>query len=465
MTFIEARPQFMRERSRFEREISALQLPSAWEREGPAAAKPTAKPTLGFEFDLNYGVNFGVFNALKAQMPPGSVFPAEYSELTKHKGRASDGKLADGFTVSRDGPRLEISTMPFEISDDAVFAGIATNVVGFGQEPRGVAKTPDASISVTGIKGHPIHIEHPRTLVDKFPIVVHETGSKKRGTLRFPAATGLAASPQATIALPLGRISALITEIVNSRTRKARKDDLALTGPPTARLGLRTDLAVIARDRVLASTRKMIGKPLLDGTTVTREDMSEALTGFLTLIVMYLLTSVIVDPADNVEEFAKGSLPINLKTPFWQVYKFALTDRERAMFRQLYGNSNVRLTLYRLADRTATKAAGDRRLFPRRTHWDLDRVHQSPVTWDVFIDHHILLELPVLVTKDNNLLKPKHKPGDEILIAPLSSKIDFSKTNPLIAVELRRIGFQFVPLGSWRKFMEQLRAMAKRLNQ
>ena len=61
------------------------------------------------------------------------------------------------------------------------------------------------------------------------------------------------------------------------------------------------------------------GKPLLDGTKVTREDMSAALSGFLTLIVMYLLTSVIVDPADNVEEFAKGSLPINLKTPFWQV--------------------------------------------------------------------------------------------------------------------------------------------------
>lgn len=454
----------MRERLSFEREIGALQLPWPMEREDAAGAKPTAKPTLGFEFDLNYGLNFHVFNALKAQMPADAHFPAEFSKVTKHEGRTSTGALADGFTVSRDGPRLEISTVPFAIADDADFAGIVKSVVAFGTELRDSPKTTDASISVPGIKGHPTRFEHPRTVIDKLPLIVHETGSAARGTLKFPPALALAASPQATIALPLGRIGALITEIVNSRTKKARKDDLALTGPPGARLGLRTDLAVIARDRVLASTRRMVGKPLLDGTTVTKADITPALNGFLTLIVMYLLTGVIVDPADKVEQFAKGSLPINLKTPFWQVYKFALTDRERTIFRQLYGNGNVRLTLYRLADGKATASAGDRRLFPQRTHWDLDRVHKTPITWDVFIDQHILLELPVEVTKDNNLPKPRHKPGDEILIAPLSSKIDFSKTNPLIAVELRRIGFDFVPLKAWTRLMEQLREMAKRLN-
>ncbi|HEU4650759.1 MAG TPA: hypothetical protein VFS49_05035, partial [Croceibacterium sp.] len=446
---------------RFEHEMSALQIFS--ERD-VAAPKKVATPTLGFEFDLNYGVNRGVFDARKADMPAAATFPPEYAKLTRHEGRDGAGKIVDGFTVSRDGPRFEISTVPFAIANDAEFSEISNKVIAFGTELEAAAKTVDRAISVPGIKGHPVRFEHPKTLIDRLPIIVHQVGSAKLGTLRFPSDAKLTASPQATIALPLGKIADLIGEITRSRTNKVKRDDLALTGPPAMRLGLRTDLAVIARDRVLASVRRQVGTMLLDGTTLTKADLSPALVGLLTLVVMYLLTGVIVDSRDDkAEDFAKGRLPINLKTPFWQVFQFALSERERVIFRQLYANANVRTTLYRLADRSATRAAGKRRLFPRDVHWDLDRLHDQPLTWDGFIEH-ILSGEPLRVTKANTLLKPKHALGDEILVAPLSSKINFSKTDPLIAVELRRIGFQALPLAKWGKLMEQLRDMARRLN-
>lgn len=55
------------------------------------------------------------------------------------------------------------------------------------------------------------------------------------------------------------------------------------------------------------------------------------------------------DPADDVEQFAKGSLPLNVKTPFWSIHKEALTVREKMVFDELYGQASTRVELYKMA--------------------------------------------------------------------------------------------------------------------
>lgn len=455
----------LRERTRFMRELEALGL--ALEREGPVpapgvapvAAKPVANPTLGFEFDLNYGLDFGLFNALKGQMPPGSTYPVENTELTKHLKRKPDKSLADGFSVTLDGPRLEIGSAPFEIANEAEFKQMAANIVAFGKELNDTRKKTDRSLMIPGVRGHPTHFTHGRTVIDKLPLCIAAAGDAN--SLAFPPNQGLWASPQATAVLPLGKVADLIVAIVRTRETPGA---VPLTGPATARLGLRSDLAVTARRRVLAHRKKAIGTMLLDGTNISAEDYSPALTGMVILVVIYLLTSVIVDPRDDRKEsYAKGRLPINLKTPFWQVYKNCLTNRERAIFRQLYANTSVRGTLWKLADPNAGTSAGSNRLFPPKTHWDLDRFHSTPFKWDDLVDH-ICGDAPLIVTKANTVPKPHHALGDEILVAPLSSKIDFARTTPLIAIELRRIGFVPMPLRLWNKFMVQVFGMARKLN-
>jgi hypothetical protein len=207
----------------------------------------------------------------------------------------------------------------------------------------------------------------------------------------------------------------------------------------------------------------MIGKALPDKTVVKDNEFSPALTGFLTLLVLYMLVGTITDPRDDKEGFAKGSLPINLKTPFWQVFKFALNDRERLLFEELYGKKAVRQALFGLARAGASAADGATKLFPSRTHWDLERFHTSLPTWDTLVDL-TMSGTPLKVDKANTVRKKKHEPGDEILFAPMSSKLDFDKTKPRIAVELRRIGFQLVGLGRWEDLMKRVRELTRQLN-
>ena len=66
----------------------------------------------------------------------------------------------------------------------------------------------------------------------------------------------------------------------------------------------------------------------------------------------------------------------------------------------------------------------------------------------------------------------------KILIAPLSNKIDWDKTKPLIAVEMRRLGFDWVHYykhikmknkedkveEKWRLLMERILTLAKTVN-
>lgn len=447
------------ERVRFESELEHLGLerPRAEYQVGGAATSAT----LGFEFDLNYGVNQGVFDARKSAMPAGATFPREHEALTTHRERDGANKLVDGFSTRRDGPRMEISTTPFAIDDDAEFDAVVANVVKFARELQAAKKTRDTGITVSGIAGHPVRMEHPKTVIARLPLVIHQTGSAAKGTLRFPTATALWAAPQATVTLPLANVGRLIYAI---KQTEGGAPGVALTGRPSQRLGLRSDLAWTARLNMLRDRRRKIGMPLSDKSSVSEADYSPAVASLVTLLVMYLLTSEKTDPRDDVEGFAKGSLPLNVKTPFREIFKEALTEREKLVFRELYGNPGVRQEIFRLAKPGATAADdGDNRLFPTRTHADLDRFHSTPPTWNTLIEHTIS-GTPLKVTKANTVSKKNHAVGDEILFAPLSSKIPFARTKPRIAIELRRIGFAPVPVGAWKGLMVRVRKLVQRLN-
>lgn len=433
---------------------------------------PVSSATLGFEFDLNYGFEKAVTTALGKLPPIGFEWPNSYLKVTNHEWKDSLNQLKDGFVVTMDAVRMEIATTPFHIDDDLTFSTIMKNVTQFGHELIQANKKP-TNIKVSNFQGQPILFEHPRTVVNKpdstipgdrelaiykdalVPLVIHRV----KGV--YPTRMELWASPQATLTLPLSEVGKLIWEIHRTKGGIAGE---AFTGPDTARLGLRDDLAWLALKRAMADRKKKLGTLLSDGTTVTEADFTRSITCLVTILLMYMLTSIKKDKRDpEWEDFAKGSLPLNVKTPLWQIHKFALSDREKFVFHELYTDSGKRENLYILASGTSGNN-GSRKLFPDYTHWDLERFHANLPTWDSLVDS-LVKDQPIKVTKDNKIAKKGHRKGDEILIAPLSSKLDWSKTQPRIAVEMRRIGFKRVPFAKWPELMRRLRVLAQKVNE
>lgn len=449
---------------------------------GPAGGTGSAasSATLGFEFDLNHGFEAKVATAKGLSPPSGFRWPSEGISATDHEWKdPATGDWKDAIHVSMDAVRMEIATAPFHIADDAEFDRVVKGVVQFGSELAKAKKTRDPNLDVPGVKGHPTTFGHPRTVVNKperdgaglikfpgdadhatyklspVPLVIHRVSGE------YPTATALWASPQATITLPLSAFGALVWEIHKTKGGAA---GVAFTGRDSDRLGLRDDLAWTAVTRAVADRKKKIGKDLSDGTKVTEADFTKSITALVTILVMYMLTSVMKDDRDEKrEQFAKGSLPLNIKTPLWQIHKFALTDRERFIFRELYGEAAARANLYALAQPGAGIDAGSTALFPDYTRWDPERFFTSAPTWQTLVEA-VIDEKKMLVARDNRLPKKKHLKGDEILIAPLSSKITWDKTDPRIAVEMRRLGFAPVAFDKWRELMRRIRALAVKIN-
>jgi hypothetical protein len=422
-----------------------------------AVVPPAATPTIGFEFDLSVGINHDVFTARAADMPAGTTFPPQHVALSDHVGRDASQKVVDGFKLQRDGPRIEIATVPIGIHDDASFNAVVKNVVGFAKElekARSKVK-PDRTISVTDISGHPIRFTHPRTLISKLPLVIAARGPSD--SLRWPTDVEVWAAPQATITIGLHRVGDLIDAISASAGKGRGK---ALTGSSSQRLGVRSDIVVVAKRRVLADRTRRLGTKLSDGSAVSKADYSDRLAGLLMLMTSYMLCGEMLDKRDY-ELFAKGYLPINVKAPFWQLFKSALSDRERVVFKELYVNSPA--NFYALAKDGAKADDGKTELFPPKVRGpDLDRFHVTRLTWKTLLDNTVS-GTPLKVTKDNTVQKKNHKRGDEILFAPLSSIIPFDTTKPCVALELRRIGFAVHPVRFFAPLMNTVRALTKKL--
>jgi hypothetical protein len=424
-----------------------------------SAARPAvvvANPvTIGFEFDLNIGASRDVFTARAADMPAGSTFPGPGDKVTDHREKDGTGKLLDGFDVKTDGPRIEIATLPIKLDDDATFNAVVKNVVAFAKELEAerAKVSPDGAISVAGVSGHPVRFKHPRTKIPGFPLVVAVRGPQR--ALKWPTDNGVWASPQATITILLEHVGLLVDAIEKSVGDGLGK---ALSGASAQRLGVRSDIIVRAKRRVLADRTRRIGTEMSDKSKVTAADYSQRLSGLLMLMTSYMLCGEIID-SDDYELFAKAYLPINVKAPFRDIFRDALSAREQQVFKELYFSN--RANFFGLAKDRAATSDEAKELFPPKVRGpDLDRFHSTRLTWGLLLDNTVN-DTPLKVTVANSVPKKNHALGDEVLWAPISKIIPFSSTRPRVALELRRIGFVPHAVRTWEPLMKTVRALVR----
>jgi hypothetical protein len=427
--------------------------------------KASVPPAIGFEFDLSYGASS------EFPPPPNPDYSLEGKKITTH----SEG--ADGFRLKGDGNRIEIGTKPFELNDagkaemekvmKAVMAWVDLTVT------RCKAVEPDTTL------GYASKVGPPRAFVptdlDPAAKCMFPLGFSSKVPPYYRGNCSVAASPQATLTLPLARIDDLVARIKKSETdpKTAKIPGRSWSGPSTDRMGDRSKALYEARDAVNASRASHVGKTTLkDGTPVTTANYTATLQGLLILLVSYLRSSELVySDKDDWEDFAKGYLPLNVKNPF-RLLLADLTAAEKAVFRGLY--TGPRTKLWQLARPRATLDDGKRILFPKKSHVH-QKQHFDPLpTWNDLVDS-MLANAPFTRTVDGRKCKPREHLGCELLMAACSSIIPHQPGSRRVTVEMRRIGFNWVfshagtfagvKQPGWVAMTKELFAMARDLNQ
>jgi hypothetical protein len=291
----------MLERKRFEQEISDLGLREYW---GMPVVPPPPPPTLGFEFD----VHFGLIREVVADA--GKPMPANGAQITNHD------EATHGFRVKLDGPRLEIATKPFTVDDAGKkkLDETITKVLEFAAKlKQGCKAAPEKAIPVPGISGRPRPFTLAETLVSGLPIVRLPFNKKFH-----PTNCTVWASPQATLTVRLSKVEALVQAIKNT---EGKGPGIALTGDNDSirwRMGLRSEALYNARREVDRMFRELDSKRprlvLSDSTEVNKNTLDDPLRGFLILLATYLCTSELRYDFDEThksfdfEPFAKAYL-------------------------------------------------------------------------------------------------------------------------------------------------------------
>lgn len=244
------------------------------------------------------------------------------------------------------------------------------------------------------------------------------------------------ASPQAHVTIPLAKVGALIDEIKSSI---GKPQGQALTGGAGLRMGVRSDHLDRAKQGVEALRRAMLtwNHRLSNGEPVNASTFSDQLSGFLMLQASYLWAVKLAQRADT-ETFGKGHLPINVKTPFPEIFSGILTPTERLIYKELFAGPTIRYRMFGLVEDRATLAAGNNKLFPP--------VVGSSLTWDNLLDWTLGLRSPIVGLPGGGKVWPA------------------SETAPLVALELRRIGFRSMGADKWATLIDTIVDLTKRLN-
>lgn len=393
------------------------------------------QPTVGFELDVHYGV-------MRELLPAGVAMPANGATLSDHTW------AADGFLVKRDGPRLEINTRPFETTaagKTELRETIARIRTFAGELAKRCLDAP--KVTVPDFSGSARPFTHPR--IPTIPIVKLPFGGA------FTSCSVWAA-PQATLTIPLSKVRTLVQRIKASEGKGPGK---ALSGAaPGARMGVRSDALYRAAAEVQRARR-----------TLTFSDDVE---GLLILLASYLWTSelpykypppdVKAKRGEDYEPFGKSYLPINVKTPFNQVFSTLLSAADQQVFRNLFADGAARVNLFRLArPSNAILADGDRKFLPTgpmdggRPSVHDNQAKPPPVgvgvvpTWNDLVTHTV---------------DPTHLGLGDRLLVGLSKPIDVSKTRPRVALELRRIGWASVDRSLWPGFMTSVFSLTEELS-
>jgi hypothetical protein len=426
-------------------------------------------PTLGFEFDLSYGAST-VAPPLNPNDPlwPGSVYSLEGKNISTHRIKK------DGFRLEGDGNRIEIGTKPFELSAAGrkemrqVMKAILSLVTDMRRQCN--AAKGDESLGYLADVGAPWWFK-PSWLESGvacvFPLKM------KKGTPYYRAGCSVAAAPQATFVLPLARIDKFVTIIRNSE--KVRVAGKALSGPPGWRQGTRSQALYDAQKRVNESRNRHIKAKtrLPSGAVVTEANFTPTLQGLLILMVSYLRTSelpYIHTSAQDYEIFAKSYLPLNVKNPFRLLYA-DLTPKEKDVFTALYDTPRTNLFALAKDSLTATASDGGKQLFPAIVKGHQECWFKPAPTWNDFVEKTIT-NTPLLRSE---FCPGKEKKGEdvgcEVLFAPLSRLLPYKPGSRRVAIEMRRLGFNWVfSYGSekghpgWSQMTEMLFNLALGLN-
>jgi hypothetical protein len=448
----------------YERGPDAEDAPSCYQ-----LTTSSPESTIRFEFDLSYGAS-----KVRPPLKPNrsdpawtdSVYGLEGENITTHRLKR------DGFRLEGDGNRIEIATDSFPLTtagrDEMI--KIIDKVFDLTEDLRRECDrtAPDTTLRYPTAIGAPRHFApsylEPRVAC-VFPLQL------KPGTPYYRYGTAVAASPQATFALPLGGIDELVTLIRRSEARGVA--GAAWSGPPGERPGDRSEALYEAQRAVNKSRDGHVraGTVLSDGTKVTATNFSPTLQGLLILMVSYLRTSEVTYTSRDWEKFAKAYLPLNVKNPFRLLFRDLSAD-ERRVFDELY--DNPRTELWKLAKPGATAADANNDLFPARVATKQAEWFSPIPSWDDFVEKTVT-NTPLLRT-ESGAAKKGEEVGCEVLFAPLSRIAPYHEGSRVVTVEMRRLGFNWVfargtrskeggALGpGWKQMTKALFDMASELN-
>ena len=396
------------------------------------AQPPTTRlPRVMFEFDVHYGFRDVIDQRI------GQTVPSD--RLTKHD------KRHDFFNVKLDWDRLEIGTERFDLDSQGLknIEQVKKNIVVFADLLEKGCKfaTEKRNIKIPGVVGHPRLFPLPNARTSTSSLLVHKLHINRK----FPSSKdecGVWASPQAHITIPLAKVAQLIDEIKKSI---GKPPGHALTGGkllPSGsirRMGLRSDHLYKAKEGVESLRKAMLtwNHKLSNGVLVDSSTFSDQLSGFLMLQASYLWVIKLWQREDK-EFFGKGHLPINVKTPFPEIFSKILTPTEQLIYKELFAGPTIRYRMFGLVEDSPTLAHGSQKLFPPPV--------SSSLTWDDLLDWTLGLPSPI-----------SGLPGG-------GTKWAVSETSPLVALELRRVGLRPMDTKYWGTFIDTIVDLTKCLN-
>lgn len=414
---------------------------------------------IDFEFDLNWGIE-------GASPPTGSESAvnaiADETVLTGHERRGPPPArdLKDGFQVVMDGNRMEINTARFGIRGGGrrELTDTMTNILSFVNELKtGCEAVSPVTVPTPADRQRPgVPLGKPRFFDAPFSVPPGQPMFPLGTDKYFRSTCSVSAAPQCTMDVPLSGVNPLVQAIKSS---KGQRPGRALTGPDARRAGVRSDALFHAQSKVNASRRRHVrlGTTLSNGTTVTNTNFSESLTGFMILLVSYLRSSVVIDPRD-FEEFAKAYPPIVVHTHFRDLFHRALNVDERMVFTELFGDPAARTNLYAMAT-SSPASAGSKDLFPPKVQAKQIAEFGHKITWDEFVNSTIA-DTPILSTAGVETLPT---PLATATVGPQEAGPEGARV-PGAKLEMRRIGFNWVPSSAWRGLTDRLFTLARTLN-
>ena len=454
-----APPDLAARRERMPRQEGAAQ------RTPTGAGQPVVQRKVDLEFDLNYGTGM-------ASDPEGlaseTQFDGAEDRVTSHT------KASDGFEVVQDGNRIEIATMRFRLGRrgaadlNRTFNRIKAFTAGLRGGAAGAApQTPTRPTSP--MKSGPLG------RVRAFALPSSLDGDRRffpLGTRTyFRTSTSVGGAPQASIDVPLGKIPDLVKRI---RRSESKRPGVALTGPRRGasgrrvRPGLRSTELYAARTAVLAERRRRIRQRMMlpSGVRVGSANFTPALAGFMIMMVSYLNTSKINRRGD-FEAFAKAYPPIVTHTHFRDMYHRILKPAEREVFEHLYVAHPDRFWVLAIGGGSAGNL-----LFPTATHAKQIDAFGSVPTWGALFDKTVNDEALLDTSGSESMFTPLAKAKDKPTRAgPKRSRFDpvtgrFVRERERIGtrLELRRIGFAWVPSDAWHGLAKRVMAMTRELN-